>query len=89
MWSLEKYNRDFVKLIILTFLVMVIQFGVSAQELNKVKDLSGRWKFSIGDNPEWASPDYDDSNWESMIKVEMDHIKSLAKIYSKSDKRVK
>ncbi|MEQ9440193.1 MAG: beta galactosidase jelly roll domain-containing protein [Cyclobacteriaceae bacterium] len=29
-------------------------------------DLSGTWKFSIGDNPEWASPEYDDASWESI-----------------------
>jgi sialate O-acetylesterase len=30
--------------------------------------LYGMWKFSIGDSMKWASPDYDDSGWES-IKV--------------------
>lgn len=25
--------------------------------------LSDRWKFSTGDNPEWAKPEYDDSEW--------------------------
>jgi len=27
------------------------------------KSLNGMWKFRIGDNMEWASPNYDDSNW--------------------------
>jgi sialate O-acetylesterase len=31
-------------------------------------NLTGSWKFSIGDNLEWALPDFDDSSWES-IKV--------------------
>jgi serine phosphatase RsbU (regulator of sigma subunit) len=26
--------------------------------------LSGPWKFHIGDDPRWADPDFDDSNWE-------------------------
>lgn len=30
--------------------------------------LEGEWKFSIGDNDEWAMPDFDDSNWDN-IKV--------------------
>jgi hypothetical protein len=26
--------------------------------------LNGPWKFHIGDNPQWADPNYDDSRWE-------------------------
>ncbi len=37
-----------------------------AQDFEKVADLNGRWKFAIGDNPEWADPDYDDEEWESV-----------------------
>ena len=35
---------------------------------DKVIDLSGQWKFSIGDDIQWSKVDYDDSGWE-MIKV--------------------
>ena len=28
--------------------------------------LDGSWQFHIGDNPEWSSPAFDDSSWESM-----------------------
>jgi len=28
--------------------------------------LDGSWQFHTGDNPEWASPSFDDSRWESM-----------------------
>jgi sialate O-acetylesterase len=31
-------------------------------------DLEGNWRFSIGDDTAWASPDYDDNYWEK-IKV--------------------
>ena len=31
-------------------------------------DLKGQWKFSIGDNINWAKPEYDDQTWEN-IKV--------------------
>lgn len=41
---------------------------VSAQDLQRVVNLTGEWKFSIGDNPRWASPELDDSHWSS-IKV--------------------
>jgi Stage II sporulation protein E (SpoIIE) len=27
--------------------------------------LNGPWKFHVGDNPQWADPNFDDSNWES------------------------
>ncbi len=27
-------------------------------------DLSGEWRFSTGDNPAWARPDFDDSDWD-------------------------
>lgn len=28
--------------------------------------LDGPWKFQVGDDPGWAGPGFDDSNWESM-----------------------
>ncbi|HWE87101.1 MAG TPA: SpoIIE family protein phosphatase [Terracidiphilus sp.] len=28
--------------------------------------LTGPWKFHIGDNPQWADPSYDDSQWETV-----------------------
>jgi hypothetical protein len=28
--------------------------------------LTGPWKFHIGDNPQWADPNYDDSQWETV-----------------------
>ncbi len=30
----------------------------------QVADLRGVWKFSVGDNPEWASPVFQDEKWE-------------------------
>lgn len=30
----------------------------------KVRTLKGTWKFAIGDNREWANPEYDDTNWD-------------------------
>ena len=40
-------------------------FGVN--EKNYI-DLEGNWRFSIGDDTIWASPGYNDNNWEK-IKV--------------------
>lgn len=28
--------------------------------------LNGPWRFHIGDNPHWSSPDFDDSEWETV-----------------------
>ena len=28
--------------------------------------LNGKWQFHTGDNPAWANPSYDDSNWEQL-----------------------
>lgn len=30
-----------------------------------VVSLTGPWKFNVGDNPRWAGPDFDDSDWQS------------------------
>lgn len=54
----------------LRMLIVLLLFGLMvnaySQDLNLIKDLSGRWKFSIGDKSEWAHPDYDDSHWEKI-----------------------
>lgn len=31
-----------------------------------VVTLYGPWKFHVGDNPQWADPDFDDSQWETI-----------------------
>jgi sialate O-acetylesterase len=57
--------------LLLTITISVIsQFqGVYAgNDLSLLQSLKGSWLFSIGLNNEWASPKYNDSNWES-IKV--------------------
>jgi hypothetical protein len=41
----------------------------NAEDLRKVVDLSGYWRFSIGDDSSWASPDYDDSEWDRIRGV--------------------
>ncbi|HUY80275.1 MAG TPA: PP2C family protein-serine/threonine phosphatase [Acidobacteriaceae bacterium] len=39
---------------------MQVSFGQS------VIDVSGPWKFSVGDDPAWSDPDYSDSAWENV-----------------------
>lgn len=33
----------------------------------RLVDLRGPWKFEFGDNPAWAAPDFDDSQWEDIF----------------------
>jgi len=36
------------------------------QEYRKVANLRGEWKFSIGDNSEWSSKDFEDQDWDDI-----------------------
>lgn len=49
-------------------LILLITFcfvgELQAQEL--IKPLHGNWKFSLGDDMEWASADFDDSLWDNI-----------------------
>ena len=53
-----------------TLLIIIIGFGQNmfGQHWDRVVNLRGSWKFSIGDDMNWSKPDYDDREWES-IKV--------------------
>lgn len=35
-----------------------------AENLRVIVNLEGTWKFSVGDDMRWASPDYDDNTWD-------------------------
>lgn len=64
-----KKKKIYINWIMLVFLLLGFSMGIKAgEQYRKVKDLSGEWRFSIGDKSEWANPDFDDSDWE-MIKV--------------------
>ena len=43
---------------------ITIVLGSCEYNPNYVKELRGRWKFSIGDNKQWADPSFDDKNWD-------------------------
>ena len=64
-----KTNTSFLQLLILILLFFVIGCNVTEDKIqreNPLSDLSGKWKFSIGDDSEWASPDYNDWDWEEI-----------------------
>lgn len=48
----------------LTLIFCGLSIAGLAYEPEKVLGLRGNWKFAIGDNPKWADPNYDDSDWE-------------------------
>ena len=66
-----KIKKSFIQLLLLILLSFFIGCDVIEDKIrleNQVLDLSGKWKFSIGDDSVWASPDYNDWGWEE-IKV--------------------
>jgi len=51
-------------------LAAVLSFGFHtayAEDLRRIVSLSGSWKFTIGDDPRWASPQFDDSSWDQIL----------------------
>jgi sialate O-acetylesterase len=66
-----KTKKSFIQLLMSILLFFIIGCDVNEDKIrneNRVLDLSGKWKFSIGDNLVWASTDYNDWDWEE-IKV--------------------
>jgi sialate O-acetylesterase len=59
-------NKTYLYIFALKLFLIALLFNTSlfAQDYQKVVDLNERWKFSIGDEKEWAYPDFDDSDWE-------------------------
>jgi hypothetical protein len=52
---------------LLTFLLaLMLSASARAEDLRKIVSLEGYWKFSIGDDTRWASPSFDDSNWDQI-----------------------
>ncbi|UCH14900.1 MAG: beta galactosidase jelly roll domain-containing protein [Bacteroidales bacterium] len=51
------------KKIAILSLVMLLFISCEYEE-GKIRNLKGTWRFAIGDNKEWASPEFDDSRWD-------------------------
>ncbi len=45
--------------------VTAAEFEISS--LNETVELHGAWRFRPGDDPRWASPDYDHSSWDNIL----------------------
>lgn len=59
----------FSKIRIIGFVLFIfIISNISAeQKYKRLENLRGYWKFNLGDDIRWANPNYDDSDWESII----------------------
>ncbi len=44
--------------------ILILSLVSCEYEDSKVRTLKGSWKFAIGDNKEWAYPEYNDSKWD-------------------------
>lgn len=53
---------------LLPLLLIVVPFFISSCEFREgmIKQLKGQWRFSVGDNKNWANPDFDDSSWDKI-----------------------
>jgi hypothetical protein len=59
-------NRIKTILCLLALIFLAIPVKLNAEELRKLVQLSGYWKFSVGDYTEWANPQFDDSKWDEI-----------------------
>jgi sialate O-acetylesterase len=55
------------KLFMLLGLFLVISTAAYSEDLRKIASLSGSWKFSIGDDSNWANPEFNDSEWDHIM----------------------
>lgn len=51
---------------ILVFSLILVLFISCEYEEGKIRNLKGTWRFSIGDDKEWANPEFDDSRWDRL-----------------------
>ena len=50
--------------IIIPLLAFVSIGRSQAPELRQLLELSGNWKFELGDDVRWSDPAFDDSKWD-------------------------
>lgn len=55
------------KTLLTSILILGFMVQLSASNLRTLMTLSGNWQFSLGDNKDWARPQFDDSKWDNII----------------------
>lgn len=58
------FNKTLINCFIAGWVMAIPLSALSASEYKKEIDLSGKWRFEIGDNPAYSEVDFDDSSWE-------------------------
>jgi sialate O-acetylesterase len=55
-------------IILLSYLFLFVLFigQVHAEDLRRIGSLAGTWRFSIGDDSQWASPAFNDTHWDQL-----------------------
>ncbi|HCX23550.1 MAG TPA: glycoside hydrolase [Cytophagales bacterium] len=48
-------------------ILLLPALSFAQDDMKRVVDLRGYWKFSIGDNPRWSSFEYNDHSWEKIF----------------------
>ena len=62
-----KYSKSlYIIIFSLTMVLFFTQKTFALNEWDRILDLKGSWKFSIGDDKNWANSNFDDSNWETI-----------------------
>lgn len=59
-------KRIHAPIVLAVFFVMSIPGDILAQEWRTVLNLKGRWKFMVGDDMQWADPNFHDSGWDEI-----------------------
>lgn len=63
---MNKNKLHITSIIIIVLLGFISESYARPDNLKEVIDLSGDWKFSIGDKEEWSEVGFDDSEWEEV-----------------------
>jgi hypothetical protein len=60
----EVMSKEQILGIIIALLAAISTGRSQAPDLRPLLDLSGNWRFELGDNAQWSNPSYDDSKWD-------------------------
>lgn len=64
---MNRPTRDILLSVIFLTFLFSFSINVQAEDLRKLVNLSGNWKFSVGDDKSWSSPDFNDSDWDNIV----------------------
>jgi len=62
--TVKKQQKARITLPVLVILLSIFVLPANAENLKQVVNLEGTWKFTIGDDPAWASGNFNDKDWD-------------------------